>query len=480
LRFEFTLFSKTRTISKALKNSMNHQIIPPASATKQTMRKAVLDDDPSYINNDPSLRTIDNIDSHPHKSSCPSTLTDIRTTLVMQTSLNRAWILREHCKRWKDPIVYVIALSPDDYNSNNATSDNITNATESLLAGAKADCPQATFIEYRLSEMESQPGRYPVNLLRNIGLDAVTTSHVLTVDVDFVPSQRLDVTIHRTLQERQELLKAGTIDPIQEEAIVVPAFEKLVKLPCVDGGPDCTILLDNDSSFIPRNFDELRSCVVEAKMCDVFHRIYKPAHSTTRSEDWLNQMWYETVYNNTRQIRSIKCFDSKDYEPYVVIRHCPAATATANNALNSNNNNNNNVIKPASPYYDERFVGYHKNKIQLVHHMHYMGYKFYVLPEGFLVHHPHPPSPSSKLFKNTSNSKLGKEMGAVFWRFRKTMMEKYSHRQEYVLPYCKKIISANNRVKPFNNAIEAPDDTNVAVAAARSKIPAARSSSRRG
>jgi hypothetical protein len=40
------------------------------------------------------------------------------------------------------------------------------------------------------------------------------------------------------------------------------------------------------------------------------------------------------------------------------------------------------------PYYDERFHGYGKNKIQHVAHLRVMGYQFAILPEGFIVHYP--------------------------------------------------------------------------------------------
>ena len=39
--------------------------------------------------------------------------------------------------------------------------------------------------------------------------------------------------------------------------------------------------------------------------------------------------------------------------------------------------------------FDERFVGYGKNKVQLLVHLRRAGYAFDVLGGGFVVHFPH-------------------------------------------------------------------------------------------
>jgi len=79
---------------------------------------------------------------------------------------------------------------------------------------------------------------YPVNQLRNIGLDAVSTSHVFTLDVDFVPSSNLHSTIQNVLQKeryyqfyRVQGLPHGLSSLRQweeEQVYVIPAFERLL------------------------------------------------------------------------------------------------------------------------------------------------------------------------------------------------------------------------------------------------------------
>jgi len=48
----------------------------------------------------------------------------------------------------------------------------------------------------------------------------------------------------------------------------------------------------------------------------------------------------------------------------------------------------------STPKFDERFLGYGKNKIQWVQHLRFSGFEFHVLPSAYVVHCPHPPSVS--------------------------------------------------------------------------------------
>ena len=43
----------------------------------------------------------------------------------------------------------------------------------------------------------------------------------------------------------------------------------------------------------------------------------------------------------------------------------------------------------STPPFDERFVGYGKNKIQWVQHLRLRGFSFHVLPKAFVIHCPH-------------------------------------------------------------------------------------------
>jgi hypothetical protein len=343
-------------------------------------------------------------DSDTNLSHCPDTVTSIQTTLLLQCSLDRMWILQETCRRWSDPIVVVVYLE-----SESPTWDDW-----------KTLCPHLTIIPYIGKKNESNQWEYPINRLRNLGLDFVRTSHILVSDVDFLPSQFLDRMIRNVLEERQQQrlapdVKDSLIDE-NHDAIVVPAFERIMEN-CTT--KDCDRYLLTNSTFIPRVFEELQDCVKVDK-CFVFQaRNNWEGHSSTRSHDWLSGAFYENndISKNDSKLRIIKklhCFDSLRYEPYVVIRWCPSSSISGDQH-----------VKAVAPYYDERFHGYGKNKIQYISHLRFLGYQFSILPEGFLVHNPHPESDVKMIWNDKRGHKLHAEMDALYPKFLRELVQKY-------------------------------------------------------
>lgn len=360
-------------------------------------------------------RTLINMDEVPNQSTCPTDLSpnDLTTTLMIQCSLDRMWILKEACSRWKDPIVVVVYVSvlevpptPEEW---------------------QAVCPQMTVITY-LAQDDDQAWGYPVNRLRNLGLDAIKTSHVLVVDVDFVPSMNLDEKIHDILQLRKEQRAAvdGMIDE-DRDAIVVPAFERVLAEPCTTA-KECGSYLKKDSAFIPRTLSDLRGCVEDAN-CTVFQSNNNwEGHYSTRTESWLKGDFYGPELHlpdnsTTRLIKDVVCFDSLRYEPYVVIRWCPSGVTA-------------DAPKPAAPYYDERFYGYGKNKIEMISHLRFMGYKFSILPEGFIVHNPHLESVAKKAWNNVRDFKLHENMDGLYPQFLRDLAHKYVEQAKSMVKQC--------------------------------------------
>jgi hypothetical protein len=365
-------------------------------------------------------RTLENTDTIPSQSSCPATLSaeETRTTLVIQSTLERLWILVETCKRWKSPIVVAVHLPHD-------TPDN-----HPSIVTAKEKCSELTIVPYRATR-EEQEWDYPINRLRNMALDAVRTSHVLTVDMDFIPSMFLDEMIRSTVLEQQALI--GYSD---REAMIVPAFERLPPEPCSKEN-DCSVHLKTNSSFIPQTLTELRSCAMK-KECSVFQLSNNwEGHYSTRSESWLKGDWYEAevgnVTNNVtrratppKRIRTIKCFDTLRYEPYVVLRWCPVS------------NNSTDHKAPVSPYYDERFYGYGKNKIELISHLRFMGYHFSVLPIGFIIHNPHFESVAKQTWNDVKANNLHQQMDALYPNFLDELWNKYKNTTKFIVQQCKR------------------------------------------
>lgn len=393
----------------------------PVKAVPSSVEKSQSDGD-RHAQRRP-LRTLQTMDMLSNNSRCPSNLsdTDLDVTLVVQSSLDRVWILDETCARWKAPIVLVVAIKAEE--KRNVAHD---------LVGWGDKCPQMNLIIHYMDEKtEGTPEHYPVNALRNMALDAVQTSHILVVDVDFVPSANLEKTIRSTL------LNAHS--NTEKEAIVVPAFQRVLSPPCTTD-EQCKRHLRLDSSFIPHSFEDLRRCH-DAKDCIIFQNdINGPGHSSTRSHEWLDRKWYEESVdeNGSRRIRSITCFDSLRYEPYVVIRWCPTGARAAaqkklrqldyENASTTQNNHSNDLelaARPVAPYYDERFHGYGKNKIQHISHLRLLGYKFAVLPEGFIVHNPHIESAVKETWNNVEQSKLHQDMDVLYRNFLHELFDKY-------------------------------------------------------
>ena len=367
------------------------------------------------------LRTLHNMDDLNNTSQCPlhHKLESIQTTLVTHASLNRIRILQETCRRWKDPIVAVVAIAPNDDTSLQSLQQQYHWTQQ---------CPHMTLIPYMLSPAEDEsPELYPVNVMRNIGLDAVETSHVLMADVDFVPSDHLQETIRSALllllTQHSDNHDDNHDDDHDKHALVVPVFERLPSTPPCTTNENCLQPLLQNSSFIPHDFAQLTTCLKDED-CIVFQSNNNPAgHSSTRSGEWLQKKWYQEDDNDnnnnnktkTKKLRTLDCFDTARYEPYVVLRWCPTDPRQPQQQR-----------RPVAPYYDERFHGYGKNKIELVQHLRLMGYRFSVLPEGgFMVHSPHVESRVKQRWNAVEDSDLHGDMDRLYRDFLKELVDKY-------------------------------------------------------
>lgn len=270
------------------------------------------------------LRTLNTLeeDAINSQNSCPkdgiAAATDVNVTLVIQCSMDRIWLLAETCARWPNPIVLVVYL-PSSSVSDDTDKANVVGSIAEIML----NCPQMTVIPHVHNEGDEQgdASTYPVNAMRNIGLDAVKTSHVLIMDVDLIPSADLSHVVIDNLVEQITILNdrksrknRGDLH-IPMQAIVVPAFERIVDEPCADV-EDCKRYVKNDSNFLPSLFIDLKECV-DSKDCIVFQSNNNwEGHHTTNSKKWLKKEWYETDSVDkakVKRIRHIACFDSLRY-----------------------------------------------------------------------------------------------------------------------------------------------------------------------
>mmetsp|Transcript_29020 Transcript_29020/g.60763 ORF Transcript_29020/g.60763 Transcript_29020/m.60763 type:complete len:786 (+) Transcript_29020:350-2707(+) len=390
----------------------------------------------------PSLRTLHTLDEDLSLSlnSCPkegfSLPKDVSVTLVIQCSMDRIWLLRETCTRWPDPIVLVVYIPHD-------TIKDIT--VRSILLDPIADivtnCPQMKVLLH-IHGSDDDPAdssSYPVNVMRNKGLDAVSTSHILIMDVDLIPSADLSHVVKDNLMDQiaianHSLIASGGnekgIEEIPINAVVVPAFERKVHPPCEDI-ESCQNYLKEDPNFLPSLFNDLKECA-DNKNCIVFQEDMNwEGHHTTESKKWLKSEWYEALdgdhaENSLQKMRQISCFDSLRYEPYVVLPWCPAKPSASSSS---------NSPKPLTPYYDERFYGYGKNKIQHVSHLRYRGVPFSVLPRSFVVHHPHPESSVKQVWNDRTKNALHGDMDKLYRDYMNELGEVYKGVKDKI-PQC--------------------------------------------
>lgn len=393
---------------------------------------------------------------HHKNSSCPKDVrkTKVGTTLVTQTTLDRLPFLKETCQRWYSPIVVVVCLLPEELNSK---WNDIQQRYNQL-------CPHMKMIPFTANE-EERHYKYPINQLRNRGLDQVETSHVFLIDVDFIPSADLDQAIVKaieivTIQDQEVNLQSkraeaniqksnirGNVtitDKYQYHALVVPAFERKSDADfCGEENIEqCLQYTSRDREFMPRSMESLVHCMnAKSSECIVFHSDYFPwGHGDTKTEQWIADGKNDTV-------RSITCIDTDYYEPYLAIPWCPTKllnhdTLFSKVGTRTKNVENIDAWAPLSPYYDERFYGYGKNKMQHILHLQKTGYAFSVIPfTGFLTHHPHPLSKNKKHWKkvsrnekNDSPKNLKAQMKRLFNKFDDELNKEYAYDDQLPLP----------------------------------------------
>ena len=313
---------------------------------------------PRVVENQDDLLTVDNCPP-PHVTQQQG----LHITLATQLSADRFWLVEEACRRrWNvDPMVVVVYFE---------SSQELDRLSANFIRRLEqAFCFHVHLIFYvdDRHKDEDNPKIYPINLLRNLALAQVRTSHVLMYDVDFLPSAHLEQHIRAAWQVRAGA-RTATQTNRTREALVVPALQM--------GSSDGTNVSDYTKLTVPSSFRELQICV-NSGLCRIFDIVRGYGHSPTRTTLWLEKDWYLPIQCQADQplvndLRYVVCIPNRAYEPYVVLPWCSPGSGTRR-----------------TPYYDDRFVGYGLNKVQYILHLRYLGFLFWVMPEGFLIHVPH-------------------------------------------------------------------------------------------
>jgi len=367
-------------------------------------------------------RTLLNRQDHSKFSACPTYgVEKVSITLVTQTTFDRLNLLHLTCQRWRSsPLIVTVYLSLDEYKTK-------WNSSQTEL---KKICNSDTVLIPHISESnEERSLKYPINKLRNEALDRVTSSHVFITDMDMIPSNGLDSdileSIDLAIERRLDDDGDNGLDP--KDVIVVPAFEKKLNEDC-ETLEACQEYMEKDVKFIPRDIQELKEQIIAGE-CIVFQSdINRDGHHTTNTKEWIESSYDQL--SSKRGLKSIECFESYRYEPFVVIPWC-ALKSNAEQLLMRRPG-------PRSPYFDERFYGYGKNKIQHIAHMRRIGFQFMVMPPtGFITHFPHPVSSTKETWNDTKHFDLHTKMDLLFPQFLKDLEKEYSPSLEQT-PICRK------------------------------------------
>ncbi|XP_076328863.1 xylosyl- and glucuronyltransferase LARGE1-like isoform X1 [Tachypleus tridentatus] len=269
-------------------------------------------------------------------------------TLVAQLSMDRLQMVEALCKHWDGPISLAL------YMSDSEVQQFLSYTLSSEILQSRKNV--GYHIVYREGPF------YPVNLLRNVALQQVTTPFLFLTDIDFLPMYGL----YDYLRKSVSALRLES----SKKALVVPAFET-----------------QRYRLSFPKSKAELLSMLDMGTLFTFRYHVWTRGHSPTNYAKWRTAT---TPY---------KVLWEPDFEPYIVVRR-------------------------DIPEYDRRFVGFGWNKVSHIMELYAQGFEFIVLPNAFAVHMPH--APSFDIAKFRSSSQYRKCLKILKQEFVKDLSKRYS------------------------------------------------------
>lgn len=275
-------------------------------------------------------------------------------TIVTQLSLERIHMLEHQCSLWPHPIAaafYIPLVQGKIFSAESSKWEGATleEALASLaashaaldnIAGKSCILDLDVVVEEVCTPQKALD--YPVNALRNRALLLASTELVLLLDADFIVDQELARTVEdpTLFTELVGLLSQGA-------AMVLPAFETADE---GDAGIELAVeaVQQGKSYLVPH---------LKINNAFPFHGCYFPVgQGATESLHWIK--------NSTTQ--PYRIFYEEYFEPYLLME------------------------KSSVPFYDERFTGRHRNKMQHIMHVAVQSkLALIVHPRHFVIHLPH-------------------------------------------------------------------------------------------
>lgn len=245
----------------------------------------------------------------PHAPSCsePLDANDVSFTLVSQLSNDRLWMIQYHCERWGDNPMSIVVFT-----------DRKAAVIKSELISMGCSNENLTLQTVKRTTYDPDGTEYPVNLLRNLALSVVKTSHIVYADVDFWPSSDLySILSKETIKEQ--------LASDSKLATVIPAFQ--MERLCREYR-DCR---ENNIPKMPKHKEALM-WLIGKRAASAFDPSNPGGHGSTKFVTWKDQ--------ETATFVDLPCIKSNRYEPYLVVRYCSEL-----------------------PPFQEGFTGYGKNKM---------------------------------------------------------------------------------------------------------------------
>ncbi|XP_076273109.1 xylosyl- and glucuronyltransferase LARGE2-like [Rhynchophorus ferrugineus] len=246
-------------------------------------------------------------------------------TYVTHLSYDRLYLMEDIAKVWSGPLSFSLYVTDAEL------VKSMRFVSNSLILKDRTDIAyHAVFREGDL---------YPINVLRNTGLQNVNTPFVFLIDVDFVPMKNLFAILKDNIRSMGDL---------KQKALIVPAFA------ATSAGTD-----------VPSNKIELIEYLDAKKIRPFLSDVWTFGHSPTDFAKW------------KKELEPYKVTWRTDFEPYIVVGR--------------------DVVR-----YDERFLGFGWNKVSHIMELEAQNYEFVVLSDVFIIHQPHQTSWDYIMYKRSS------------------------------------------------------------------------------
>ncbi|KNC77136.1 hypothetical protein SARC_10395 [Sphaeroforma arctica JP610] len=259
-------------------------------------------------------------------------------TISSQGSWNRIMNLKHLTQVWEGPVSFAVLLDDEEQLSE-------------LDAVVKEDSQLREFADihvvWRLDHrMDDADAFYPINMMRNIALQTVETSHVFVLDADVTPNAPMNT--YTKYVADADVAIGNQKDKSQIECKGLDAFVP----PAVEMSATALKQLydqNGDNGSITKK--QVISMFFTGEVLPM-HVYFGPAYAPTNHQEWATSNTVDEIPYLTR------------FEPYYIARM-------------------------PIPLFNETFVNRGGNFAQQVYEMSGAGYRFHRLPEAYVVDIPH-------------------------------------------------------------------------------------------